>query len=66
MGDRGAIMNLRFVTAGIILLAGYLAFGDFLTASTLSTPETFVSDIGRGIGGVISDVVTRVELFFGS
>lgn len=58
-------MNLRLVSAGIFLLAGYLAFGDFLTASMLSTPETFVSDIGRGIGGAVSGLATRVELFFG-
>lgn len=58
-------MNLRLVSAGVLLLAGYLTFGDFLTASTLSTPEAFVSDVGRGIGGAISSVATRVELFLG-
>ena len=58
-------MNLRLVSAGIFLLAGYLVFGDFLTASTLSTPETFVSDIGRGIGGAVLGLATRVELFIG-
>ncbi|SMX22761.1 hypothetical protein [Boseongicola aestuarii] len=58
-------MNLRLISAGVFLLAGYLAFGDFLTASTLSTPEAFVSDIGRGIGGAISSLADRVELFIG-
>ena len=57
-------MNLRMISAGIFLLAGYLAFGDFLTASTLSAPEAFVSDVGRGIGSAVSEFAYRVELFF--
>lgn len=59
-------MDLRLVTGAVVLLAGYLAFGDFLVASTLSTPETFVADIGRGIGGAITGVATSIGSFFGS
>jgi len=61
----GAILNLRLIAAGVFLLAGYIAFGDFLSASTLSTPETFIANVGRGIGGAISSVATRIELLFG-
>lgn len=59
-------MNLRLVTGAVVVLAGYFAFGDFLTASVLSTPEGFVSDIGRGIGGAITGVASSIGSFFGS
>lgn len=61
----GAIMNLRLLSAGIFLLAAYLAFGDFLLASTRSSPKTFVENVASGIGGAIMGLATRVELFFG-
>ena len=58
-------MDLRLITFAIVLLAVYLAFGDFLTASTLSTPEGFVSDIGRAIGGAVTGVATKVGNLLG-
>lgn len=61
----GAIVNLRLISVGIFLLAGYLAFGDFLVASTRSSPDTFVANVASGIGGAIMGIATRVELFFG-
>ncbi len=58
-------MNIRFVTAAVILLAVYFAFGDFFHASALTTPESFVASIGRGIGGAITGVASSVGSFLG-
>jgi len=59
-------MKYRFLTAAIVVLAGYFAFGDFIQASVLSTPESFVADVGRGIGGAITGIATGVgNLFWG-
>ena len=59
-------MNLRLFTAAVVLLAGYLAFGEFFQASVLSTPESFVSDVGRGIGGAITGIASNIGgLFWG-
>ena len=55
-------MKYRMLTAAVVLLAGYLVFGDFIQASFLSTPEAFVSDVGRGIG----DAITGIASGFGS
>ena len=57
-------MNLRLLSAGIFLLAGYLAFGDFIVASLRSSPDTFVENVFNGVGGAIMSLATRVELFF--
>ncbi|MGI9390044.1 MAG: hypothetical protein ACR2O1_08310 [Boseongicola sp.] len=51
-------MNIRLLTAAVILLAGYFAFGDFVQASIMSTPESFVANIGRGIGDTITGIAT--------
>lgn len=51
-------MKYRLLTAAVVLLAGYFAFGDFFQASVLSTPEAFVSDLGRGIGGAITGIAS--------
>ncbi|MGI9394162.1 MAG: hypothetical protein ACR2OY_05905 [Boseongicola sp.] len=51
-------MNIRLLTAAVILLAGYFVFGDFVQASILSTPESFVSNVGRGIGETITGIAT--------
>ncbi len=59
-------MNYRFLVAGIVALAGYFAFGDFIQASVLSTPESFFADVGRGIGGAITGITSGVgSLFWG-
>ena len=57
-------MNLRLITIAVVVLAIYIGFGDFLTASTLSTPQMFVSEVGRGIGGAITGVTTSIGNFF--
>jgi hypothetical protein len=57
-------VNLRLITIAVVLLAIYIGFGDFLTASTLSTPQMFVSEVGRGIGGAITGVTTSIGNFF--
>ncbi|QMU57916.1 MAG: hypothetical protein GKR98_06720 [Boseongicola sp.] len=59
-------MNLRLMTAAVVLLAGYLAFGDALHASMISTPESFASDVGHSIGSVMSGIVTSVSGLLGS
>ncbi len=49
----------------MFLLAGYLAFGDIIAASRLSTPQTFVADIGRTIGDTVTGIGARVSALFG-
>ena len=51
-------MNMRLLTIAVVGLAGFLLFGDFIHASLVHTPESFVSDVGRSIGGAISAVAT--------
>ena len=58
-------MNSRILTAAVVLLAGYLAFGDVFHASWLATPESFVSDVGRGIGSAIGGAATALTTFVG-
>jgi hypothetical protein len=53
-------MNFRLITAVVVLFAGFFAFGDFFQASVLSTPEAFVSEVGRGIGGAITGIASGV------
>ncbi len=53
-------MQARVFTAAVLGLAVYFAFGDLFSASMVSTPEGFVSDVGRGIGTTISGVATSV------
>ena len=63
---RVSIMRFRLIAAVVILLAGFFAFGDFFQASVLSTPEAFVSEVGRRIGGAITGIATGVgSLFWG-
>ena len=59
-------MNMRLLSIAVVGLAGFLAFGDFIHASIVHTPESFVSDVGRGIGNAITGVVTGFTgLFWG-
>ena len=59
-------MNLRYWAVAVVVLAGYLVFGDFIQASLLSTPESFVASVGRGIGGAVSGIAsTFTGLFWG-
>jgi len=51
-------MKFRMITAVVVLLVGFFAFGDFFQASVLSTPEAFVSEVGRGIGGAITGIAS--------
>ena len=53
-------MKIRMITAVVVLLAGFFAFGDFFQASVLSTPEAFVAEVGRGIGGAITGIASGV------
>ena len=53
-------MGLRIFTACVVLMAGYMAFGDWLYAHAFATPETFVSSVGRGIGSAISSVASSL------
>jgi len=53
-------MSYRLLTAAVVLLAGYFAFGDFFQASVLSAPESFVSEVGRGIGDTITGIASSV------
>ena len=57
-------MNLRITTVAVFLLAGYFAFGDSFSASTLTIPGAFVADVGRGIGGAITGVASSVGTMF--
>ena len=57
-------MTLRLLTFGVVMLTLYVAFGDFLTASTLSTPQGFVSDVKSGIGDAVSRVISSVTALF--
>ena len=59
-------MNLRLLSFAVFALAGYLAFGDQIHASLLSTPENFVGDVGRGIGGAITGVASKIGLLIWS
>ena len=58
-------MNMRLLAAVCVVLAVYLAFGDFISERWRSTPESFVSDVSRGIGGAIDGVTTRVTALIG-
>lgn len=58
-------MNSRIIAAAVVLLAGYLAFGDTIQASWFTTPENFVGDVGRGIGTAISGAATTLTTFVG-
>ena len=58
-------MNSRIFTAAVVLLAGYLAFGDTIHAAWITTPESFVGDVGRGIGSAISGAATALTSVFG-
>ena len=59
-------MNLRFWAVAVTLLAGYLVFGDFIQASVLTTPESFVASVGRGIGGAVTGIANTFSgLFWG-
>ena len=58
-------MNSRLITVAIVLLAGYLAFGDVFHASWLTTPENFVGDVGRGIGSAVSGAASMLTTAFG-
>ena len=53
-------MQARVFTAAVLGLAVYFAFGDFISASMVSTPEGFVNDVGRGIGTTISSAASSV------
>ncbi len=53
-------MQARVFTAAVFGLAVYFAFGDWISASMVSTPEGFVSDVGRGIGTTISGAANSV------
>ncbi len=57
------IMRYRILIGALVLLAGYFAFGDFFQASVLSSPDSFVADVGRGIGGAITGIATGVGNF---
>ena len=59
-------MNLRLMTAAVVLLAGYLAFGDAFKTSMVSTPESFASNVGQSIGSVMSSIATSVTGLLGS
>ena len=58
-------MDSRILAAAVVLLAGYLAFGDVFHASWLTTPESFVGDLGRGIGSAVSGATTALTTFVG-
>lgn len=58
-------MDSRIFAAAVVLLAGYLAFSDTLTASWTTTPESFVGDVGRGIGSAISGAATALTTAIG-
>ena len=58
-------MNSRIIAAAVVLLAGYLAFGDTLHASQFMTPAGFVGDVGRGIGSAISGAASALTTFVG-
>ncbi len=51
-------MQYRLLTAAVVLLAGYIAFGDYIQDSVRSSPESFVSDVGREIGGAITGIAS--------
>lgn len=51
-------MQMRLLALALFLLAGYLTFGDYVQASMFSTPESFVADVGRGIGSAISGIAS--------
>lgn len=57
-------MNLRFVTAFLLLFAVYIAFGEEIQTSILSSPENVVGNVGRGIGHAVSGTVSTISNFF--
>ncbi len=59
-------MDSRIFAAAVVLLAGYLAFGDTLTASWTTTPEGLLADVGRGIGSMVSGAATTLTGLVGS
>jgi hypothetical protein len=59
-------MNLRFVTAFMFLFAAYIAFGDAIQTSIVSSPENVVGNVGRSIGHAVSGTVSTISnLFWG-
>ena len=53
-------MLKRFTVFGLIVLATYFAFGDQFLASNTSTPESFITGVGRGVGDAISGIATQI------
>ena len=54
-------MQIRLLSIAVLLLAGYLAFGSYIHASTTSTPENLISDLGNAIFGIVESV--KVAIF---
>lgn len=55
-------MTVRMVSLAVFLLAAFIAFGDILIAHAHSSPQTFLTDIGRSIGDAVEGVVAWFKL----
>ena len=49
-------MRARLIVLGLVVVAGYLALGDYVVASATSTPENFIAGIGRALAGAVSAI----------
>lgn len=49
-------MSARIISLVVFLIAAFLVFGDVLVAHANSSPQTFLSDVGRSIGESVAGV----------
>ena len=57
-------MFVRRLSIAAAILAGYLVFGDALNTSKTSSPQSFVNELGRGIGQMVTGVGTSISRVF--
>lgn len=55
-------MGKRFVIFSLVIVASYLAFGEQILASQISTPDSFLAKLGTGIGNLISGIASKIGL----
>ena len=49
-------MRVRLIILGLVVVAGYFAFGEYVFANATSTPENFIAGVGKALAGAVTAI----------